>query len=75
MLDTTLNKVDARTHYKPEKAKELIQSAINVVKSRAEVARRCGCSDEYLRLVMKGERKLNYGLQVTLEVLILTDTP
>lgn len=77
MVEATLIKVDARTHYKPENASDLIKSAIAIkdIGSRAEVARRCGCSDEHLRLVVKGERKLSYGLQVTLEVLVLTHTP
>lgn len=59
--------IDARTQHHPELAEALIDAAINNVGTRAEVARRCGCSDEYLRKLLKGERQMSYGLQVLLE--------
>lgn len=62
--------IDARSKHKPELAESLINTAIKLTNSRAEVARRCGCSDEYLRLLLKGERVMSYGLQVILESLI-----
>lgn len=62
--------IDARSKHKPELAVSLINTAIKLTDSRAEVARRCGCSDEYLRLLLKGKRVMSYGLQVTLESLV-----
>lgn len=59
--------IDARTQHRPELAEALIETAIKNVGTRAEVARRCGCSDEYLRILLKNERQMSYGLQVLLE--------
>lgn len=61
--------IDARTQHHPELAEKLISVAINNLGSRAEVARRCGCSAEYLRMLLKGERTMSYGLQILLEEL------
>jgi DNA-binding transcriptional regulator YdaS (Cro superfamily) len=63
--------IDARTHHDPAKAPGLIAQAISVAGSQKELAARLGITTRYLRAVVKGEYKISYTLQVSLESLII----
>lgn len=59
--------IDADKHYAPERAGELINSALLVCKTKPELARRVGMTRQYINAVLRGDKSMSYGLQVMLE--------
>lgn len=65
--------IDARTQHDPAKAPGLVLQAIEVCGTQREVAARAGLSEEYLRLLLRGERRMSYAVQVVLEKIARID--
>lgn len=63
---------NATTDHTPEAAPGLVQRALNAGYSQAEIARRCGVSREYIRLLAAGKRDMSFAMQVLLEHLAST---
>lgn len=58
---------NATVDHNPELAPGLIQGAMDAGYSQAEIARRCGVSREYIRLLASGKREMSFAMQVLLE--------
>lgn len=63
---------DARTEHTPDAAPELVQRALAAGYSQSDLARRCGVSREYIRLLGAGKREMSFAMQVLLEDLAST---
>ncbi|MGM0988538.1 MAG: hypothetical protein ACQEXI_16385 [Pseudomonadota bacterium] len=63
---------DAKTEHTPGAGPELVQRALAAGYSQSELARRCGVSREYVRLLGAGKRKMSFAMQVLLEDLAST---
>ncbi len=59
--------IDARVNYTPEKAGELIRQAEKAAGSKTVLAERVGMTRQYLNAILRGDKKMSYGLQVMLE--------
>lgn len=61
--------IDARVNYDPNKANYLINTAEKAVGSKTELAERVGMTRQYLNAILRGDKKMSYGLQVMLEAI------
>lgn len=59
--------LNATTDHAPDMAPELIQRALDAGYNQSELARRCGVSREYIRLLAAGKRDMSFAMQVLLE--------
>lgn len=62
--------VDATRRHDPKMAPELVGRALTACGTQQRVAERMGVSRDYLRKLVKGERKMRFGMQVMLEVML-----
>ncbi|MGP8289036.1 helix-turn-helix domain-containing protein [Vreelandella zhanjiangensis] len=58
---------NATTDHDPTLAPGLVQCVIDAGYSQAEIARRCGVSREYIRLLSSGKREMSFAMQILLE--------
>ncbi|MGM0988570.1 MAG: hypothetical protein ACQEXI_16545 [Pseudomonadota bacterium] len=63
---------NAATDHTPEVAPGLVQRALDAGYNQSELARRCGVSREYIRLLAAGKREMSFAMQVLLEHLAST---
>lgn len=63
---------NAAVDHDPALAPWLVQRAIDAGYSQSEIARRCGVSREYIRLLSSGKREMSFAMQILLEHLVLT---
>ncbi|MBX8557017.1 helix-turn-helix domain-containing protein [Pseudomonas cichorii] len=66
---------DARTQHAPTAGADLVKLSMDAGLTQAEIAKRCGVSREYIRLLSAGDREISYAMQVLLEDLALTRDP
>ena len=59
--------IDATQYHDPAKAPGLVQRALLVVGTQKELALRCGVTRDYLRQLRRGDKRMSYALQLTLE--------
>lgn len=63
---------DATAEHRPGAGPELVENALAAGYSQSELARRCGVSREYIRLLGAGKREMSFAMQVLLEDLAST---
>lgn len=63
---------NATVDHDPTLAPGLVKRAIDAGYSQSEIARRCGVSREYIRLLSSGKREMSFAMQILLEHLVLT---
>jgi plasmid maintenance system antidote protein VapI len=61
--------IDARVNYEPNKANDLINKAEIIAGNKTELAERVGMTRQYLNAILRGDKKMSYGLQVMLEAI------
>lgn len=67
--------IDARTHHDPALAPGLIATAIEKTGTQKELAARLGMTPRYLQMLKQGKHRMNYPLQVTLEMIAADKSP
>ncbi|WP_252109072.1 MULTISPECIES: hypothetical protein [unclassified Halomonas] len=61
--------IDAEKYHRPEQAAELINKALEVCKTKPELARRLGMTRQYINAILRADKTMSYGMQIMLEQL------
>lgn len=70
MNTRTAEMIDARTQHRPDSAAQLIDQALEICGTRAELAARCGVTGNAIYKLRKDERGMSYPMQALLEAII-----